>query len=117
MPKRSVHQAVVEAFVINTQESSDMPKAIWNTAVLAESDEFETVEGNTYFPPEAIRTEYFRPSDTHTVCGWKGTASYYDVVVDGQVNKDAAWYYPDPKPAAKNIKGHIAFWRGVKVLA
>jgi len=93
-----------------------MPKASWNNAVLAESTSFETVEGNTYFPPETIRKEYFRPSDTHTVCGWKGTASYYDVVVDGQVNKDAAWYYPEPKPAAKNIKGHIAFWRGVKVL-
>lgn len=94
-----------------------MPKASWNDAVLAECAKFETVEGNTYFPPETIRKEYFRPSETHTVCGWKGTASYYDVVVDGQVNKDAAWYYPDPKPAAKNIKDHIAFWRGVKVQA
>ena len=92
-----------------------MPKASWKDAVLAESTIFETVEGNTYFPPETIRKEYFRASETHTVCGWKGTASYYDVVVDGQVNKDAAWYYPDPKPAAKNIKDHIAFWRGVKV--
>jgi uncharacterized protein (DUF427 family) len=99
---------------LNSQEKK-MPKASWNNAVLAESASFETVEGNTYFPAETIRMEYFRPSDTHTVCGWKGTASYYDVVVDGQVNKDAAWYYPDPKPAAKNIKGHIAFWRGVKV--
>lgn len=92
-----------------------MPKAIWQDAVVAESEKFETVEGNTYFPPDTIRKEHFRPSDTHTVCGWKGTASYYDVVVDGHVNKDAAWYYPDPKPAAKNIKDHIAFWRGVKV--
>jgi uncharacterized protein (DUF427 family) len=92
-----------------------MPKALWNDTVIAESTVFETVENNIYFPPDAIRKENFHPSETHTVCGWKGTASYYDVVVDGQVNKDAAWYYPDPKPAAKNIKGHIAFWKGVKV--
>jgi uncharacterized protein (DUF427 family) len=92
-----------------------MAKATWNGAVLAESDKFEIVEGNVYFPPEALRRDAFRESDTHTVCGWKGVASYFDVVVDGQVNKDAAWYYPDPKPAASNIKGHIAFWRGVTV--
>ena len=92
-----------------------MPKASWNNAVLAESARFETVEGNVYFPVESLRSEHLRPSDSHTVCHWKGTASYYDVVVDGQVNKDAAWYYPDPKPAAANIKGHVAFWRGVKV--
>jgi uncharacterized protein (DUF427 family) len=92
-----------------------VPKASWNGAVLAQSERFETVEGNTYFPLEALDLRFFRPSDTHTVCGWKGTASYYDVVVDGNVNKDAAWYYPDPKPAARNIAGHVAFWRGVKV--
>jgi len=92
-----------------------MPKASWNNIVIAESSRFETVEGNTYFPPDTLRTEYFKPSDTHTVCPWKGTASYYDVVVDGQMNKDAAWYYPDTKPAAKNIKGYVAFWKGVKV--
>jgi uncharacterized protein (DUF427 family) len=92
-----------------------MAKATWNGAVLAESDKFEVVEGNVYFPPEALRRDVFRESDTHTVCGWKGVASYFDVVVDGQVNKDAAWYYPDPKPEASNIKGHIAFWRGVTV--
>jgi len=92
-----------------------MPKAIWNDKVLAESSEFETVEGNVYFPPEAIHQHYFQESDTHTVCPWKGTASYYNVVVDGKVNKDAAWYYPDPKPAAKNIKDHVAFWHGVQV--
>lgn len=94
-----------------------MPKAIWNGTVIAESDQCEVVEGNQYFPPDAIQSEYFQPSDKHTVCGWKGTASYYDVVVDGQVNSAAAWYYPDPKPAASNIKGYIAFWRGVKVEA
>jgi uncharacterized protein (DUF427 family) len=92
-----------------------MAKATWNGAVLAESDRFEVVEGNVYFPPEALHRDLVRESSTHTVCGWKGTASYYDVVVDGQVNKDACWYYPDPKPAAANIKGHYAFWKGVKV--
>jgi uncharacterized protein (DUF427 family) len=92
-----------------------MPKAIWNNAVLAESEEFETVENNVYFPPAALHLANFRPSITQTVCGWKGVASYYDVVVDGNVNKDAAWYYADPKPAASNIKGYVAFWKGVAV--
>jgi uncharacterized protein (DUF427 family) len=92
-----------------------MAKAIWNGAVLAESDRYEIVEGNVYFPPDTVRREYLRDSDTHTVCGWKGTASYYDVVVDGQVNRDAAWYYPDVKPAAAQVNGFIAFWRGVTV--
>lgn len=92
-----------------------MPRAIWNGKVIAESDRYELVEGNVYFPPDTIKSEYFRPSDTHTVCGWKGTASYYTISVDGQENQDAAWYYPDPKPAAANIKDHVAFWRGVTV--
>ena len=92
-----------------------MARAVWNGAVIAESDRCEIVEGNHYFPPEAVRRELLRDSATHTVCGWKGTASYYDVVVDGAVNKDAAWYYPQTKPAAANIRGYIAFWRGVKV--
>ena len=92
-----------------------MSRAIWNGAVLAESDRTLVVEGNQYFPADAIKREYFRPSETHTVCGWKGTASYYDVVVDGQTNKDAAWYYPTPKDAAKEIAGYVAFWRGVTV--
>ena len=92
-----------------------MAKATWNGAVLAESDRFEIVEGNVYFPPEALKRDLVRESSTHTVCGWKGTASYYDVVVNGEVNKDACWYYPDPKPEAANIKGHYAFWKGVKV--
>jgi uncharacterized protein (DUF427 family) len=94
-----------------------MARAIWNGAVIAESDACGTVEGNQYFPPDAVRREYLRPSETHTVCGWKGTASYYDVIVGGEVNKDAAWYDPEVKPAAANIKGYIAFWRGVKVQA
>ncbi len=94
-----------------------MPRASWNDCIIAESDNCEVVENNQYFPPAAVRREWLRDSDTHTVCGWKGTASYYDVVVDGKANKDAAWYYPDPKPAAGNIKGYVAFWKGVKVEA
>lgn len=92
-----------------------MPRAIWNGTVLAESDQYETVEGNTYFPPDSIKREYFKQSDTHTVCPWKGTASYYTVEVNGQANPDAAWYYPEPKDAATNIQDHIAFWKGVQV--
>ena len=90
-------------------------KATWNNAVLAQSDDTVVVEGNHYFPPEAVKREYFQESSTHTVCPWKGKASYFNVVVNGQVNKDAAWYYPEPKPAASEIKDHVAFWRGVKV--
>jgi uncharacterized protein (DUF427 family) len=92
-----------------------MARAIWNDKVVAESDQWEEVEGNVYFPSDAIKREFFRPSDTHTTCGWKGEASYFHLVVDGQENPDAAWYYPSPKPAAKNITGHVAFWKGVKV--
>jgi len=94
-----------------------MPKATWNGAVLAESDNCEVVENNYYFPPDSINQQYFKSSDTHTTCPWKGLASYYTVAVEGQENKDAAWYYPEPKDAAKNIRGYVAFWRGVKVEA
>ena len=90
-------------------------KAIWNDAVLAESDDTVVVEGNHYFPAESLRREHFRPSATHTTCSWKGVASYYDVVVGSEVNRDAAWYYPEPKDAAKQITGRVAFWRGVRV--
>ncbi|HTW85620.1 MAG TPA: DUF427 domain-containing protein [Candidatus Sulfotelmatobacter sp.] len=90
-------------------------KATWNGAVLAESDKTEVVEGNHYFPPDAIKKQYFAPSDTHTVCPWKGTASYYTVQVDGKNNPDAAWYYPETSDEAKNIKGYVAFWKGVEV--
>ena len=90
-------------------------KAIWNGATLAESEKTVVIERNHYFPPESIHTEFFQASDTHTHCFWKGEASYYDVVVDGETNKDAAWLYPDPSDAAQNIKGFIAFWHGVKV--
>ena len=92
-----------------------MPRATWNGAVLAESDRTVVVEGNHYFPPDALRRDHFQASDTHTTCHWKGEASYYTVVVGDAVNRDAAWYYPDPKPAAANIKGYVAFWKGVKV--
>ena len=90
-------------------------KAMWNGAVLAESAQTIAVEGNHYFPPEAINKQYFQPSDTHTVCGWKGTASYYNVVVSDATNKDAAWYYPQAKEAAQNIENYVAFWKGVQV--
>ena len=92
-----------------------MVKAVWNGIVLAQSDRTEVVEGNHYFPPESINQEYFKASDTHTICFWKGEASYYTIVVDGKENKDAAWYYPNAKEKAKNIEGYVAFWRGVKV--
>jgi uncharacterized protein (DUF427 family) len=94
-----------------------MPSAKWNGAVIAEADEaaIEFVEGNVYFPLDRVKREYLRPSDTHTYCGWKGTASYYDVVVDGTVNKDAAWFYPEPFEAAREIAGYVAFWRGVEI--
>lgn len=92
-----------------------MVRAIWNGQVIAESEATEVVDGNHYFPPSSIRSEYFRESDAHTVCGWKGTASYYDVVVNSEVNEQAAWYYPDPKSAADNIKGYVAFWKGIQV--
>jgi uncharacterized protein (DUF427 family) len=90
-------------------------KAVWNGAVLAQSDRTEVVEGNQYFPPDAVDKQYFKPSETHTVCPWKGTASYYTVEVDGKRNPDAAWFYPQTKDAAKNIEGYVAFWKGVEV--
>ena len=92
-----------------------MARATWNGAVIAESDRFEVVEGNVYFPPCAVNAAYLQPSETHTVCGWKGTASYYDLVVGGQVNRDGAWYYPTTSDAAKKVEGYVAFWRGVEV--
>ena len=92
-----------------------MTTATWNGTVIAESDDIVVVEGNAYFPREAVRDEVLRPSSTHTVCPWKGTASYYSLEVDGQTNADAAWYDPEPKDAAKEITGRVAFWRGVTV--
>jgi uncharacterized protein (DUF427 family) len=90
-------------------------RAVWNNTVLAESDRTVVVEGNHYFPADSIHRQFFKPSSTHTVCSWKGTASYYDIEVGGQVNRDAAWYYPTPSDAAKQIAGSIAFWKGVRV--
>ncbi len=90
-------------------------KAIWNNTQIAESAGTVVVEGNHYFPSESVISEFLQPSNTHTTCPWKGEASYYDVVVSGETNKDAAWYYPEPKEAAMEIKGHIAFWKGVKL--
>ncbi|KAJ3197184.1 hypothetical protein HK101_005463 [Irineochytrium annulatum] len=93
-----------------------MPRAEFNGVVIAQTDKFETVEGNIYFPADSIKREYFKETPTKTVCGWKGTASYYTVSVNGQDAVDACWYYPTPKDAAANIKGHVAFWKGVKVI-
>ena len=92
-----------------------MPKAIWNGAVIAESDETVVVEGNHYFPPESVVRNYLQESQTQTTCPWKGEASYYHVMVNGELNADAAWYYPDPKSKASHIKDHVAFWHGVEV--
>lgn len=90
-------------------------KASWHGVVIAESEDTVVVEGNHYFPESAVKREYLRPSDTHTVCPWKGTASYYSLVVDDAENKDACWYYPEPKDAAVQIRGRVAFWKGVTV--
>jgi uncharacterized protein (DUF427 family) len=92
-----------------------MAKATWNGTVIAESDKTEVVEGNHYFPADSIKKALFSDSATHSVCPWKGTASYYTITVDGKQNKDAAWYYPAPKDAAKQIKDYVAFWKGVEV--
>jgi len=92
-------------------------RAIWNGTVIAESDDTVVVENNHYFPADSVVDGVLQPSDTHSVCPWKGTASYYSLEVDGQTNPDAVWYYPEPKDAAKNITGRVAFWKGVKVEA
>ncbi len=92
-----------------------MAKAMWEGAVVAESKQTIEVEGNQYFPPDAVKREYFKPSSHHTTCPWKGLASYYDLEVNGKQNANAAWYYPEPKQAAQQIKGYVAFWKGVKI--
>ncbi len=92
-----------------------MARAIWKGKVIAESDASESLEGNIYFPPDSLRQEYFKESERTSLCPWKGTAEYYTVVVDGEENPDAAWFYADPKSAAAQIKDHVAFWRGVTV--
>jgi len=93
-----------------------MAKAIWNGQTIAESDKVETIEGNIYFPEETVNRAFLRPSSTSSNCPWKGMARYYTVLVDGQENPDAAWYYPNPKSAAKTVKHHVAFWRGVEII-
>lgn len=92
-----------------------MTTARWQGTVIAESDDTTVVEGNHYFPADSVRTEFLLPSETTTVCGWKGTAEYYTLHVDGQTNPDAAWYYTDPKPEAAHVRGRVAFWRGVEI--
>ncbi|MDT8394172.1 MAG: DUF427 domain-containing protein [Bacteroidales bacterium] len=91
-------------------------KAIWNNKLIAESDDIVNIEGNNYFPLESVQQEYLKSSNTRTVCPWKGIASYYSLEVDGKTNKDAAWYYPEPKEPAKAIKGRVAFWKGVQII-
>ena len=91
-------------------------KAIWNGETIASSDETVVVDGNHYFPADSLERRYLRESDTTSICPWKGTASYYDVLVADEVNSDAAWFYPEPKEAAEQIRGHVAFWRGVEVV-
>lgn len=91
-------------------------KAIWNGKIIAESDKTIAVENNHYFPANSITQEFFENSNHHTTCNWKGEASYYNIIVDGKTNTDSAWYYPDPKSAAKNIKNYIAFWKGVEII-
>jgi uncharacterized protein (DUF427 family) len=92
-------------------------KAVWNGVTLARSDNTVVVEGNHYFPSESLNRSHFKDSPTKTVCPWKGTANYYTIEADGKTNADAAWYYTEPKDAAKAIKGHVAFWKGVQVSA
>lgn len=91
-------------------------KAIWNDHIIAESDETIVIENNHYFPPESVNNDFLKASNTHTHCPWKGEASYYTIVVDGEENKDAAWYYPDISALAKSIEGYVAFWKGVQII-
>ena len=92
-----------------------MVKAFWKDKVIAETDKFEIVEGNYYFPPDSVKKEFLKNSEMHTTCPFKGLASYYDILVDGEVNKDAAWYYPNPKPGFEKISNYVAFWKGVEI--
>jgi uncharacterized protein (DUF427 family) len=111
----AITEAVRRFLGADEQDATGPVQAVWNGVVLAESDRTVVVEGNHYFPPEDVRREYLEPSPRHSLCFWKGRASYYDAVVNGERNADAAWYYPSPSPAARKIKDHVAFWHGVKV--
>jgi uncharacterized protein (DUF427 family) len=104
---------VIASEILKSQ--TRMKKAIWNGKIIAESEVTKVVEGNHYFPPETIKKEFYKESDTHTTCPWKGIASYYHVEVNGETNKDAAWYYPETSKLADPFKGYVAFWKGVKV--
>jgi uncharacterized protein (DUF427 family) len=106
---------VIDRLVAGEAHDGDMTTATWNGVVIAESDDIVTVEGNAYFPRAAVREDVLRPSDAHTFCPWKGTASYFSLEVDGKTNADAVWFYPEPKDAAKQITDRVAFWRGVEV--
>ena len=101
----------------SSEHASGRFRATWNGTVVADSDQTIVVEGNHYFPPQDVTRDLLSPSDTHTTCAWKGTASYYDIVADGQRNPGAAWFYPEPKPAAAEIRDYVAFWKGVEVTA
>src|SRR5665213_1711491 len=107
--------SMADGNLLKEMQDWSMAKATWNGQTLAESETYETVEGNVYFPDESVKREFFKASSTTSSCTWKGQARYYTLVVDGQENPDAAWYYPDPKPAARSVKHHVAFWRGVEV--
>jgi uncharacterized protein (DUF427 family) len=106
---------VIFYYGVNSTGAQAM-KAIWNNTLIAESNETVKLEGNYYFPPDSVKTQFLRESNTHTLCSWKGKANYYDIVVDDSINRDAAWYYPEPKQEALNIKNHVAFWHGVEVI-
>ncbi len=93
-----------------------MTKAIWNGEIIAQSNDTIVIEGNHYFPPDSVNNEYFKENDSHTTCYWKGIASYYDLIINGKINKSAAWYYSEPKEAAKEIKNYVAFWKGVSII-
>ena len=113
MPRRGASAG--PSLCVRPGYTGGMPTATWNGTVLAQSEHCEIVEGNRYFPRDAVNPAYLCGSPTHTTCPWKGVASYYHVVVNGETNEDAAWYYPEPKEAARRIKDHVAFWRGVRV--
>ncbi len=113
---REINHRNPERLGRNSGQNKSIMKAIWNNQVIAESDDTILIENNHYFPADSIRKEYFKPSETHSTCPWKGLASYYSLEVDGKENKDAAWYYPEPKELAQQIKGYVAFWKGVEVV-
>lgn len=115
MYQHSKHKEI-QVPLIKVLLKQNIMKAIWKGKIIAQSNETVMVENNHYFPPESINREYIMDNDTHTTCPWKGLASYYDIVVDGEINKDAAWYYPHPKPLVKKLANYVAFWKGVEII-